>query len=212
MAQGLRVLDAACGSGYGTAQLVGAGGAASGIGVDLSQESIDAARARYGGTGAEFRQADILNLDFPDGAFDFIASFETIEHISDDSAYVSEMRRVLRPGGLLLCSTPNRLVTNPGTTISEPPYNPYHVREYTKEELHAKLSARFHSISMLGQMTWSESYCLMLARAASFSRMLAVRVHQVRKVLRSPFDRIDDFRPQQLTAGREPETLIAMCS
>lgn len=206
-----RVLDGACGTGYGTSLLRRAG-AECVEGVDLSEESVEEAEARYGGPGIRFSAADLVNLGHPDEAFDVVVSFESIEHVKDDGRYVAEMRRVLRRGGIFLCSTPNRTVTNPGTAISTKPYNPFHVREYTINELRAKLRTEFDNVSIMGQMPWPASYCARLAALARWSPMAAVRVHQARKVLGSPLDRKGSFAPAPLSGGSEPEGLVAVCS
>jgi len=211
MVAGGRVLDGACGTGYGTSLLRRAG-ADHVDGVDLSRESIEEARLLFGGPGIAFRLADLLDLRVAGQSFDVVVSFESIEHVVDDSRYVAEMRRVLKPGGVFLCSTPNRTVTNPGTTIDVRPYNPYHVREYTAQELRMRLKADFDNVSLLGQMQWSSNYCKRLAALAQWSRMAPVRLHQTRKMLRSPFDRKEAFVPAAISQGCEPEGLVAVCS
>lgn len=205
------MLDGACGTGYGSSVLRRAG-AEYVEGVDLSVESVEEARGRYGGPGIYFRPANLLSLGVPNGSFDVVVSFESIEHVDDDARYVAEMRRVLRPGGVFLCSTPNRTITNPGTAITTRPYNPFHVREYTSEELRAKLSVEFDEVSMLGQMSWSSAYSRRLAAVARLSQMGAVRLHQTRKMLQSPFDRKEKFIPSPVSADCEPEGFVAVCS
>lgn len=212
MVAGQRILDGACGTGYGTSLLHRAG-AASAEGVDLSKESVAEAASLYYAPGLSFREADLTSLDVPNESFDVIVSFESIEHVDDDARYVAEMRRALRRGGTFLCSTPNRTVTNPATTIGQKPYNPFHLREYTAGELRSRLAAEFDSVSLLGQMPWPNSYCLFLARLATLtSPITAVRAHQAHKLLRSPFDRKDHFAPIAISHDTEPETLIAVCS
>ncbi|HVR46039.1 MAG TPA: class I SAM-dependent methyltransferase [Candidatus Binatia bacterium] len=211
MVRGCRVLDGACGTGYGTSLLRRAG-ADYVEGVDLSEESINEAESLYRDPGIRFRRGDLLSLEVPDASFDVIVSFESIEHVNDDAQYAREMRRALKPGGVFLCSTPNRTVTNPGTEISARPYNPYHVREYTGAELRQKLALSFGNVTMLGQMPWSQQYCAFLAAVARASPMLAVRMHQTRKALRSPFDRKAGFFPATPPARSEPEGLVAICS
>jgi O-antigen biosynthesis protein len=211
MVAGARVLDGACGTGYGTSLLRRAG-AGSVEGVDLSEESIEEARILFGAAGVVFRHADLLDLQFPDESFDAVVSFESIEHVDDDARYVAEMRRVLKRGGVFLCSTPNRTVTNPGTTIDERPYNPYHVREYTAEELRTKLAVEFDRVELLGQMHWPSKYCARLASLARWSKIAAVRVHQTRKLLHSPLDQKSAFMPAAISQGCEPEGLVAICS
>jgi SAM-dependent methyltransferase len=142
------VLDAACGEGYGTALLAGAG-ADPAVGVEIDGQVVEHARRRY---GLDFRMADVLDLPFHDGSFDLVVSFETIEHVRDPDAALDELGRVMAPGGLLLLSTPNKhqyLVENE-----------FHEREFTHEELVALLRARFRSVRILYQHNWLTSAVL----------------------------------------------------
>jgi ubiquinone/menaquinone biosynthesis C-methylase UbiE len=211
MVKGMRVLDGACGTGYGSSQLLAAG-AARVDGVDLSAESVAEATQSYAAPHLAFQEADLCRLEAPDESYDVVVSFESIEHVDDDAQYVSEMRRVLRRGGTFLCSTPNRTVTNPGATIQSKPYNPFHVREYTLAELRDKLSTQFKSVQMLGQAPWTSGYCESLERLSARSPMSAVRLHQINKMLHLPFDRKPRFMPAAVEAGTEPEGLVAICS
>ncbi len=92
--------------------------------------------------GVEFRQAVVPPLPFDDASFDFVISFQVIEHISRDSDFVREIFRVLRPGGSFIVTTPNAPMS-----LTR---NPWHVREYTAEELHRLLSGCFAEVEMLG--------------------------------------------------------------
>lgn len=127
------VLDVACGVGYGTAILAEAG-ARRVLGVDVSPGAVDDARGRAGDR-AEFAVGDLHNLPCEDRSFDLVTCLETIEHVADPDRALSELRRVLRPDGLLLLSSPNRDVYIPG--------NRFHVHEYTPDELEQALSACF---------------------------------------------------------------------
>ncbi len=122
-----RVLDAACGTGYGTRILSSRAIAVSG--VDYHEAAIKVARETVPGTFVVGRLPD---LPWPNEDFDAVVSFETIEHIADDVGFLREIRRVLVPGGKLLLSTPNREREG-----AEP--NPWHVREYALAELRGLL-------------------------------------------------------------------------
>ena len=97
----LRLLDAGCGTGFNLVALARLGRAA---GIDLSPEAIRFCRER----GVRVARAGLLALPFPPGAFDVVTSFDVIYHdwVRDDRAAVSEMARVLRPGGVLLVRVP----------------------------------------------------------------------------------------------------------
>jgi len=108
--EGRRVLDAACGEGYGTA-LLGTT-AAEAVGVDIDAGSIRHAQSSYGSGRIRFVEGSCTRLPFPDASFDVVASFETIEHLdaADQPPMLSEFARVLKPDGLLIISSPNKRV------------------------------------------------------------------------------------------------------
>jgi SAM-dependent methyltransferase len=143
---GRDVLDIACGAGYGSALL--ARHAARVVGADLSQPAIDHARARYAAVPhLEFRQADCAALPFPDGSFDAVVSFETLEHIAAQEAFLDEVRRVLRPAGLLVLSCPNKIEYTDKRGVT----NEFHVRELERDELAALIAPRFPHSEWYGQ-------------------------------------------------------------
>ena len=133
-ATGGSVLGAACRTGYG-ADILARAGATRVVGLDVSAEAVAVARTRVRAGTANFTTGDVCALPFPDRSFDLYASFDTVEHVADADRFAAEARRVLKPGGTFLCSTPNRVVTNPATGPCDKPFNPFHVREYTAEEL-----------------------------------------------------------------------------
>ena len=142
---GRRVLDAACGEGYGSALL--AQTAASVVGVDLSAAAIGHARERYGAEGLEFVEADCLALPFDDGEFDFVVSFETLEHLEAQDELLAEFRRVLSQDGVLLVSTPDKAIY----TDKLGNKNEFHPKELYREEFEALLSKFFPVHRLWGQ-------------------------------------------------------------
>lgn len=145
-AAGRRVLDVACGEGYGTALL--AREAAHVTGVDVAEAAIAHARAAYGGlANAEFLQGSCERLPLGDASVDLAVSFETLEHIEAQEAFVGELARVLRPGGVLLLSCPNRLEYSDKRGFA----NEFHVRELYRDELARLVAARFPAIDWYGQ-------------------------------------------------------------
>jgi SAM-dependent methyltransferase len=134
------VLDAGCGVGYGSAFL--AAEARRVVGVDLDGDAIAYAAQRYGRPNVEFMIGDLQRLEVADASFDVVCAFETIEHLPEPERFVSETRRVLRPGGLLFASTPRANGTSD---------NPFHEREFSPAEFERLLGVRFSSVELLGQ-------------------------------------------------------------
>jgi SAM-dependent methyltransferase len=155
---GKEVLDAGCGTGWGTA-LLAEGGAARVVGVDRSALAIDHGRAEHG-DAVEVRVADICAPDLPDASFDVVVCFEAIEHVDDPSSALDHFRRVLRPDGVLVVSTPVKGVYPAG--------NPFHVHEFEAGELEAALRRRFAHVAAHRQRTQAASLLADDATTASF--------------------------------------------
>jgi SAM-dependent methyltransferase len=144
--RGAVVLEAGCGEGYGAALL--ARTAHRVIAVDVDEPTLRHTRARYGSYVAPTR-ADLLRFPIRDGALDAVVYLQVIEHVADQAALVRECARVLRPSGVLVVSTPNRLTFSPGR---REPVNPFHTRELSPSELVELLSPAFRVDRLLG--TW----------------------------------------------------------
>ena len=151
LAAGKRVLDAACGEGYGSHLL--AQDAAHVTGVDVSAEAVAHARERYARANLEFAAASVTALPLPDASVDLVVSFETVEHLAAQEAMLAEFRRVLAPAGALVISSPNRPVYNEGGGVE----NHYHVRELDRAELTALLSPVFPRQAWYAQRVIAQS-------------------------------------------------------
>ncbi|HEU4362690.1 MAG TPA: class I SAM-dependent methyltransferase [Mycobacterium sp.] len=125
---GRDVLEAGCGEGYG-ADLI-AVAARRVIALDYDDAAVAHVRARYPRVQAV--QGNLAELPLPDGSVDVVVNFQVIEHLWDQAGFVAECARVLRPSGLLLMSTPNRITFSPGR---DTPINPFHTRELDAGEL-----------------------------------------------------------------------------
>lgn len=135
--KGKRVLDVACGEGYG-AKLLKLWGAQEVVGVDISEESISVAKKQFADEGIEFVQHSAEQLPFDNDSFDVVVSFETIEHVENADSFLQEITRVLKFGGIAVVSCPNDpYYYQEGTT-----HNPYHRRTYTWYEF-AELTQRY---------------------------------------------------------------------
>lgn len=107
-------------------------------GVDIWTRILEYARARYGGEGISFVEGSIY--DFVEGApYDAVTSFETIEHVPEYRRALANLFRILKPGGTLYISSPDRRITTPGTRLEDKPRNTFHTQEFTVDELMALL-------------------------------------------------------------------------
>jgi SAM-dependent methyltransferase len=148
------ILDIGCGAGYGTAAL--AESASSATGIDLAPDAIDYARAHYTNPHLRFLPGSAMALPFADASFDLITAFEVIEHLADGATLLAEARRVLRPNGVLLVSTPN--TTYYAETRAQEGPNPYHVHEFTFDEFASAIHAIFPSCTILLQ-NHTDAFC-----------------------------------------------------
>ncbi len=181
--RGKIVADCASGSGFGS-NLFAVSGSICVDAVDISAEAITAAALKYPSPIIHFRQGSATELPIADSSVDVYVSLETIEHIEDDQKFLAEACRILKPDGLFICSTPNRRHTNPGKTLTDKPWNKFHVREYSDEEFEQLLSHHFSSIEKFGQNPTSHTQNNIATWVASYlSPGLAVRINQVVKLL-----------------------------
>jgi ubiquinone/menaquinone biosynthesis C-methylase UbiE len=140
-----KVLDVACGEGYGANLL--AETAASIDGVDNSTEIIKRAKDKYKKQNLQFSVADVSRLPFPENQFDVVVSFETLEHVQDHDKMLGEIKRVLHQDGILIISTPDKRFYNDATGF----INPHHVHELYEDELRGLLSSLFKNIRFFYQ-------------------------------------------------------------
>ena len=139
------VLDVACGEGYGSFFMAEV--AASVVGVDISDETLQHASNTYKKTNLDFCTGSAVALDFSDDLFDVVVSFETIEHLVEQAQMLAEIRRVLRPDGVLVISSPNR----PIYSEESGKHNEFHVKELDFIEFDELLKAEFSTIQYFGQ-------------------------------------------------------------
>jgi len=144
------VVDCACGTGLGT-QIYAQAGAEKIYAFDISEDAIIEAKNNNSSTIVEIAQSSATHLALENSSIDVYISFETIEHIDNDVDYLMEAQRILKPGGIFVCSTPNRNVTNPGCRFDQKPINPFHVREYSSTEFYQLLSDHFELLENYGQ-------------------------------------------------------------
>jgi SAM-dependent methyltransferase len=151
---GRKVLDAGCGTGYGSMVLASTG-AEHVLGLDVAPDAVAAAQNTGSGpltTTVDFAVGDVRALELPDSSIDVVFCFEVIEHIECQADAIAEFRRVLRHDGCLAVSSPNRAVYPQG--------NPHHIHEFLPDELSALLHAHFPYVALQRQAPWLASAIL----------------------------------------------------
>lgn len=138
------ILDIASGTGYGSKLL--SESAKKVYGVDVDAGSVAYSKKMFGAPNIEYRVGDGTNIPLNDNSVDVVISFETIEHIESYHQFVKELKRVLKPDGLAVISTPNDLEFAEG--------NHFHVHEFTQDEIHDLLGEEFKNIDSYYQATW----------------------------------------------------------
>ena len=138
---GMKVLDAGCGHGYGSAYLAD-GTVSEIVGIDSDTRAIRFASTTYQNPHLRFETMDVSKLAFGTQSFDAVISFEVIEHLVDAVPYLREILRVLKPGGLFLLSTPNKRFHDRFSRNGKP-LSRFHVHEYYPQELYSLLGDFF---------------------------------------------------------------------
>jgi len=142
---GLKVIDMACGEGYGSSVLGGT--AREVVGVDANPEAFEHAKARYTGGGVRFERDLVETFDEPADAVVFL---QTIEHVQNPDEILERFKALTAasPSPAVFVSTPNVLTLAPEG--AEKSGNPWHVKEYRPEEFHALCAAHFGTVEMYG--------------------------------------------------------------
>jgi SAM-dependent methyltransferase len=150
--KGADVIDIACGSGYGSKMLADAG-AKSVRGFDIDGSATEYANQHFIAENLSYSQGNAEELaGVPDNSADVVVSFETIEHLHHVYSYLKEMRRILRPGGQYIVSTPDRRLASTMYPLRGRPNNGYHIDEFTGPQLRMMLeNARFDILEFGGQ-------------------------------------------------------------
>jgi GT2 family glycosyltransferase/acetyltransferase-like isoleucine patch superfamily enzyme/cytochrome c-type biogenesis protein CcmH/NrfG/glycosyltransferase involved in cell wall biosynthesis len=139
MVAGKRVLDVACGAGYGSDML--AETARQVVGGDISSETIAYCRDHYRRDNLSFEVLDIRNIPYPDQSFEMVNSFETLEHVAEGEKFLQEVTRLLTDDGMFVVSTP----------LGGPVGNPYHVAYYQSGTFSSYLLGFFEDVKLLFQ-------------------------------------------------------------
>ncbi len=170
-----RLLDMACGAGYGTRLLADrAAGVTEAIGIDVAEDAVAYARRTYARDGIAFRCADAQELVDPAG-FDTIVSLETVEHVPDPARLIERLVAALRPGGILVASVP----TTPSVDV-----NPHHLHDFTEASFRAMVAR--HGLREVTCLRQVQPYKLFAVVRRTEARMADMRPNLVRYYARHP--------------------------
>jgi SAM-dependent methyltransferase len=176
---GRRVIDMACGEGYGSEVL--SRSAASVLGVDGNPEAFEHARRRYQRQNLTFERGAVEWYGEA-GSFDVVVFLQTIEHVADPRAVLEHFQRLLAPGGVAYVSTPNVLtLAPPGAEKSD---NPWHLREYRAGEFGELCRSVFSDVELLGLFHARKLRVHELALRAGWDR-----VHRRLRITKPFYDR-----------------------
>jgi len=148
------VLDAGCGTGYGSLML--AQSAEKVTGIDISDEAIEWCQNHYGTQhNLNYIQSSLAGLPFPNDTFDCIVCFEVIEHVDKETqiVFLKEAKRVLKQNGVLIVSTPNKAIY----TDSSGYHNPFHISEFYPDEFREYLNKEFVAVNVYDQTLYMVS-------------------------------------------------------
>lgn len=194
---GGRVLEIGTGAGYGVEVIAPNADRFVTLDKHLPREPIPGMKR------AEFRQATVPPLPFGPESFDHVISFQVIEHIRRDAEFVEEVRRVLRPGGTFIVTTPNAPMS-----LTR---NPWHVREYTALQLRQLLAARFSRIEAYGVfgnekvMAYYERNRCSVERIMRFD-LLDLQHRLPRWMLQLPYDFMNRLNRRRLLQAAPAQT------
>lgn len=184
------VLDLGCNAGHGTHIISKV--CKNITGVDVSPNAIKVAKEKYESQNVKFFVVDGLTLPFPAHSFDLVTSFQVIEHLADYEIYFNEIKRVLRPKGMLLITTPNAVIrVHPG----QKPWNAFHMREFRSNELADLILRYFPFAHVLGQFAVEKTYVIEYNRCISARGSIPTHPSFVKRLFRRlPQPIIEGFR------------------
>lgn len=188
LVKGKQVMDIACGEGYGSNLLSQV--AAQVTGVDISKETVEAAKRKYRRANLNFLEGSAAKIPVADGSLDVVVSFETIEHHDQHDEMLLEIKRVLKKDGLLIISTPDKA----NYTDKRNFRNEHHVKELYQDEFRSLISTHFSHARYFFQ------------RADFVSLVVPEDGHGAFAAYSGTYDRVEQ------TVAPEPVYIICVCS
>lgn len=172
------VLEMGCGAGYGANLL--SQHVKEIIGLDVDQDMIAYALKKYGSENCFFKLYDGIKIPYQDNTFDAVVSLQVIEHIQDDSNYISEIHRVLKNNGIFILTTPNKTLR---LKPNQRPWNRFHVREYDQHELEGVLKTKFFDVKIQGIRGNEEVQRVELGRINEGLKIISLDPLNLRKLI-----------------------------
>jgi len=178
MAKNSLVLEVGCGEGYGSHLL--SRHVKKVVGLDINAKTINHASNKYCSQNCIFKTYDGVNIPYKNNIFDAVISFQVIEHIQDDTNYVSEIHRVLKQKSIFILTTPNRTYRlNPG----QRPWNRFHVREYSANSLKDLLGNMFSDVKIWGICGNDEIQKIEIERVKQILRINSLDPFNLRRLI-----------------------------
>jgi SAM-dependent methyltransferase len=208
---GRLVVDCACGEGAGLPYFTAAG-AAKVIAFDCSMDALRLSQRKVD-RGVSLVLADGCRLPLRNDSVEVFVSLETIEHVVNDRGFLDEAARVLAPTGTFICSTPNRIVSNPGLEANGRPASEFHVREYARDEFAALLGTYYSSVELYGQNPspfWQVRSLGVLGRLTF--PLLLTRARQLTKLRFLLPWRWREQEVQPIASNCDYEYIVAVCT
>jgi ubiquinone/menaquinone biosynthesis C-methylase UbiE len=172
------LLEVGCGEGYGTKMI--SSNVKKIVGLDVDSDLIVYATEKYSSENCIYQYYDGKKIPFDNNTFDAAISFQVIEHIEDDRNYVSEVNRVLKPSGIFILTTPNRLTR---LKDGQKPYNKFHIREYSPQQLEHLLTIGFNKVMVLGIQARKEIREREFRRIAKIQRKISLDPLNIRALI-----------------------------
>lgn len=185
------VIDAACGTGYGTAYMIEQG-ASRAIGIDLSEEAIAYCKKHYADPRLSYQKGDAAELQQLDIKADLVVSFETIEHLRDPEKFIRNAASILNEDGKMVCSTPNKKRLSGSGNI-----NPFHPSELEWTEFrdlfgkYFRIEHCYHQTESVPYLRYMELRHLLHQQRAQMNAFVSSRLErQLRKLVDRNFQPI----------------------
>jgi SAM-dependent methyltransferase len=145
-----------------------------------------------------FLQANAEDLSFLPASFDVVVCLEVVEHLRNPNGFLERVGEVLTKDGVLIVSTPNRTIINPGASLKDKPKNKFHLREYSREDFEALLKQFFDEVELFGLFNPQAD-----RRGNPFVRRMKLLGNLVR------LEKVVEVGP--LRENKEPSDIVAVC-